>query len=54
MSRRRGTVRHARIHAFTLLLKPGIAPGFSFCGRRGRATPVSPAVDESERAAGTV
>lgn len=53
MSRRRGMVKYTRIHAFTLLQKPGIAPGFGFRGHL-RASPVGPAVDESERAAGTV
>jgi|GEM_PF-3743783 len=51
---RRGTVRHIRVHVFTILLKLGIAPGFVFCALRGSASPVGPAVDESERAAGTV
>lgn len=54
MSRRRGMVKYTRIHAFMLLQKPGIAPGFGFRGHLCRASPVGPAVDESERAAGTV
>jgi hypothetical protein len=53
MSRRRGLVKYTRIHAFTLLLRPGIAPGFGFCGHLCRASPVCLAADESERAAGT-
>jgi hypothetical protein len=51
---RRGMVKYTRIHAFTFLQKPGIAPGFGFCGHLCRASPVGPAADESERAAGTV